>query len=71
MYLLTCLCCYVSNLIVISIPLTCSHSDNNLVEMGEVKTKEEEVAVLLEGGGLPRSVSTRFYNSPVKTNLIR
>ncbi|KAH0886786.1 hypothetical protein HID58_062882 [Brassica napus] len=47
------------------------HSDNNLVEMGEVKTKEEEVAVLLEGGGLPRSVSTRFYNSPVKTNLIR
>ncbi|KAG2309015.1 hypothetical protein Bca52824_028763 [Brassica carinata] len=46
------------------------HSDNNLVELGEVKTKEEEVAVLIEGG-LPRSVSSRFYNSPVKTNLIR
>ncbi|KAF3547594.1 hypothetical protein DY000_02001813 [Brassica cretica] len=47
------------------------HSDNNLVELGEVKGKEEEVAVLLEGVGLPRSVSSRFYNSPIKTNLIR
>ncbi|RID61874.1 hypothetical protein BRARA_E00983 [Brassica rapa] len=38
-----------------------SHSDNNLVELGEVKNKDEEVAVLLEGGGgLPRSVSTKF-----------
>ncbi|CAN6996186.1 unnamed protein product [Brassica rapa subsp. trilocularis] len=37
------------------------HSDNNLVELGEVKNKDEEVAVLLEGGGgLPRSVSTKF-----------
>ncbi|KAL0844278.1 hypothetical protein Bca101_017524 [Brassica carinata] len=51
------------------------HSDNNLVELGEVKGKEEEVAVLLEGGGggggLPRSVSTKFYSSSIKTNLIR
>jgi hypothetical protein len=46
------------------------HSDNNLVELGEVKNKEDEGVVLLEGG-LPRSVSTKFYNSPIKTNLIR
>ncbi|KAF2602574.1 hypothetical protein F2Q70_00025137 [Brassica cretica] len=52
--------------------LKCIHSDNNLVELGEVKNKDEEVAVLLEGGGgLPRSVSIKFYNSPIKTNLIR
>ncbi|WZY92438.1 hypothetical protein YC2023_064767 [Brassica napus] len=32
----------------------------------------KEVAVLLEGGGgLPRSVSTKFYNSSIKTNLVR
>ncbi|KAG2289372.1 hypothetical protein Bca52824_048976 [Brassica carinata] len=37
------------------------HSDNNLVELGELKNKDEKVAVLLEGGGgLPRSVSTKF-----------
>ncbi|KAF3579828.1 hypothetical protein DY000_02029565 [Brassica cretica] len=48
------------------------HSDNNLVELGELKNKDEKVAVLLEGGGgLPRSVSTKFYNSPIKTNLVR
>jgi hypothetical protein len=41
-----------------------------LVELGEVKNKEDEGVVLLEGG-LPRSVSTKFYNSPIKTNLIR
>ncbi|CDY17245.1 BnaA05g09430D [Brassica napus] len=44
------------------------HSDNNLVELGEVKNKDEEGS---SSGGLPRFVSTKFYNSPIKTNLKR
>ncbi|KAI6703496.1 hypothetical protein NL676_012632 [Syzygium grande] len=46
------------------------HSDNNLVELGNGTTKEEDRAVLLEGG-LPRSASAKFHSSSIKTNLIR
>ncbi|XP_030462083.1 protein REDUCED WALL ACETYLATION 3 [Syzygium oleosum] len=46
------------------------HSDNNLVELGNGTAKEEDRAVLLEGG-LPRSASAKFHSSSIKTNLIR
>jgi hypothetical protein len=35
-----------------------------------VTNKEDEGTVLMEGG-LPRSASSKFYSSPIKTNLIR
>lgn len=51
--------------------LYCSHSDNNLVELGGVVgEKDDDKADLLEGG-LPRSASLRFHNSSIRTNIIR
>lgn len=47
-----------------------SHSDNNLVELGNGTTKEDDRAVLLEGG-LAKSASAKFHSSSIKTNLIR
>ncbi|XP_020868697.1 protein REDUCED WALL ACETYLATION 4 isoform X1 [Arabidopsis lyrata subsp. lyrata] len=46
------------------------HSDKNLVELEMVTNKEDEGTVLMEGG-LPRSVSSKFYSSSIKTNLLR
>ncbi|KAI8000999.1 Protein REDUCED WALL ACETYLATION 3 [Camellia lanceoleosa] len=46
------------------------HSDNNLVELGNETIKEDDRAVLLEGG-LTKSASTKFYTSSIKANLIR
>ncbi|ONI10919.1 hypothetical protein PRUPE_4G075500 [Prunus persica] len=46
------------------------HSDTNLVELGEETIKEDDRAVLLEGG-LSRSASTKFNSSSIKINLIR
>ncbi|CAI0451951.1 unnamed protein product [Linum tenue] len=46
------------------------HSDNNLDELGKDAVKEDERAVLLEGG-LARSASTKFHVSSIKMNLIR
>lgn len=47
-----------------------SHSDNNLVDLDKVTIKEDDRAVLLEGG-LPRSASSKFHSSAIKLNLIR
>ncbi|TXG47824.1 hypothetical protein EZV62_027118 [Acer yangbiense] len=46
------------------------HSDTNLVELGKETIKEDDRAVLLEGG-LARSASARFHSSSIKTNMIR
>ncbi|GAB4828647.1 Protein REDUCED WALL ACETYLATION 3 [Ancistrocladus abbreviatus] len=46
------------------------HSDSNLVELGSEAVKEEDRAVLLEGG-LAKSASTKFHASSIKSNLIR
>ncbi|VVB08146.1 unnamed protein product [Arabis nemorensis] len=46
------------------------HSDNNLVDLGDVAEKDDEKADLLEGG-LARSPSVRFHNSSIRTNIIR
>ncbi|XP_010243706.1 PREDICTED: protein REDUCED WALL ACETYLATION 1-like [Nelumbo nucifera] len=46
------------------------HSDANLVEMGNETIREDDRAVLLEGG-LTKSGSARFHNSSIRTNLIR
>ncbi|KAI3410329.1 Cas1_AcylT domain-containing protein, partial [Psidium guajava] len=46
------------------------HSDNNLVELGNGTIKEDDRAVLLEGG-LAKSASAKFHSSSIKTNLIR
>ena len=46
------------------------HSDNNLVELGSEKIKEDDRAILLEGG-LTKSASTKFNSSSIKVNLIR
>lgn len=48
----------------------CSHSDTNLVELEKETIKEDDRAVLLEGG-LARSASVRLHSSSIKTNLIR
>lgn len=48
----------------------CSHSDTNLVELEKETIKEDDRAVLLEGG-LSRSASARLHSSSIKTNLIR
>lgn len=47
-----------------------SHSDNNLVELGGETVKEDDRAILLEGG-LTKSASGKFNGSSVKANLIR
>lgn len=47
-----------------------SHSDGNLVELGKETTKEEDRAILLEGG-LTKSASAKFHSSTIKVNLIR
>lgn len=47
-----------------------SHSDNNLVELGSETIKEDDRAVLLEGG-LTKSASAKFNSSAVKANIIR
>ncbi|ESR62875.1 hypothetical protein CICLE_v10014824mg [Citrus x clementina] len=46
------------------------HSDTNLVELEKETIKEDDRAVLLEGG-LSRSASARLHSSSIKTNLIR
>ncbi|CAA3001787.1 Hypothetical predicted protein [Olea europaea subsp. europaea] len=46
------------------------HSDSNLVEMENGTIKEEDQAVLLEGG-LTKSASTKLSTPSIKTNLIR
>ncbi|KAG5613849.1 hypothetical protein H5410_013673 [Solanum commersonii] len=46
------------------------HSDNNLDELEISTTKEEDRAVLLEGG-LSKSSSVKLSSSSVKTNIIR
>ncbi|KAL5731880.1 N-acetylneuraminate 7-O(or 9-O)-acetyltransferase [Ranunculus cassubicifolius] len=46
------------------------HSDVNLVELGNEAIKEDDRAVLLEGG-LTRSASARFQSSSIKANLLR
>ncbi|CAI9782129.1 unnamed protein product [Fraxinus pennsylvanica] len=46
------------------------HSDSNLVEMENATIKEEERAVLVEGG-LTKSASTKLSTPSIKTNLIR
>lgn len=47
-----------------------SHSDNNLVELERETIKEDDRAVLLEGG-LAKSPSVKLSIYSVKTNLIR
>ncbi|KAF9587845.1 hypothetical protein IFM89_006099 [Coptis chinensis] len=46
------------------------HSDVNLVELGNETIKEDDRAILLEGG-LTKSASARFQSSTIKANLIR
>lgn len=50
--------------------LDCSHSDNNLLELEKETSREDNRAVLLEGG-LTRTASAKFHSSSVKLNLIR
>ncbi|XP_009782914.1 protein REDUCED WALL ACETYLATION 4-like isoform X1 [Nicotiana sylvestris] len=51
-------------------PYKVSHSDNNLAELELSTTKEEDRAVLLEGG-LSKSPSVKLSSSSIKTNTIR
>lgn len=46
------------------------HSDNNLVELGNEATKDDDRAVLLEGG-LSKAASQKFPTYNIKSNLIR
>uniref|UniRef100_A0A7N0T3U8 Cas1p 10 TM acyl transferase domain-containing protein n=1 Tax=Kalanchoe fedtschenkoi TaxID=63787 RepID=A0A7N0T3U8_KALFE len=46
------------------------HSDSNLVELANEASKDEDRAVLLEGG-LTKSASAKFSTPSIKTNLIR
>ncbi|XP_047966269.1 protein REDUCED WALL ACETYLATION 3-like isoform X1 [Salvia hispanica] len=46
------------------------HSDNNLTELESEAVKEDERAVLLEGG-LAKSASTKSSSPSIKTNIIR
>ncbi|WCJ27347.1 O-acetyltransferase family protein [Euphorbia peplus] len=46
------------------------HSDNNLVELDKDTIKEDDRAVLLEGG-LTRASSMKFHGATIKMNLIR
>ncbi|KAF8413604.1 hypothetical protein HHK36_001596 [Tetracentron sinense] len=50
--------------------LVSSHSDANLVELGNETIKEDDRAILLEGG-LTKSASAKFHSSSIKANLIR
>ncbi|KAK4491603.1 hypothetical protein RD792_002358 [Penstemon davidsonii] len=50
--------------------LISSHSDNNLVELESETVKEDDRAVLLEGG-LATSASAKLPAPSIKTNLIR
>ncbi|KAL6542730.1 Protein REDUCED WALL ACETYLATION 3 [Orobanche hederae] len=50
-------------------PSKVSHSDNNLAELDREKIKEDDRAVLLEGG-LTKSASAKLPSPSVKTNLI-
>ncbi|PHU29905.1 hypothetical protein BC332_01998 [Capsicum chinense] len=64
---------FIFNLIHIwRVPLTyCSrHSDINLVELGNEAVKEDDRAVLLEGGGL-QSTSPRIGSSSVTSHITR
>ncbi|KAJ6803281.1 protein REDUCED WALL ACETYLATION 3-like [Iris pallida] len=49
---------------------TKSHSDTNLVELGNGTVKEDDRAVLLEGG-LSKSASAKIQSGSVRVNLIR
>ncbi|PPD84084.1 hypothetical protein GOBAR_DD19002 [Gossypium barbadense] len=53
-----------------SASLSKAHSDSNLVVLGKETIKEDDRAVLLEGG-LTRSASTKLHASSIRTNLIR
>lgn len=46
------------------------HSDNNLAALESETIKEDERAVLMEGG-LTKSASTKLSSSSIKTNMIR
>ncbi|KAL8152262.1 hypothetical protein V2J09_010022 [Rumex salicifolius] len=46
------------------------HSDNNLAELENEPIKEDDRAVLLEGG-LPKSASAKFHSYSIKSNLMR
>ncbi|XP_052203261.1 protein REDUCED WALL ACETYLATION 3-like [Diospyros lotus] len=46
------------------------HSDNNLVDLANETIKEDDRAILLEGG-LTKSASMKFYPSSIKENLWR
>ncbi|KAJ8549372.1 hypothetical protein K7X08_033079 [Anisodus acutangulus] len=46
------------------------HSDNNLVELENATIKEEDRAVLLEGG-LSKSASMKSSSSSIRTNIVR
>ncbi|KAJ0971658.1 hypothetical protein J5N97_019617 [Dioscorea zingiberensis] len=46
------------------------HSDINLPDLGNEAVKEDDQAILLEGG-LSRSTSTKLQNASIRTNLIR
>ncbi|KAA0053974.1 protein REDUCED WALL ACETYLATION 3 [Cucumis melo var. makuwa] len=47
-----------------------AHSDINLADLGGVTVKEDDQAVLLEGG-LARPASAKIHSSSITTNLIR
>ncbi|XP_038895566.1 protein REDUCED WALL ACETYLATION 3-like isoform X2 [Benincasa hispida] len=47
-----------------------AHSDINLVDLGGETVKEDDQAVLLEGG-LARPASAKIHNSSITSNLIR
>ncbi|PIA41491.1 hypothetical protein AQUCO_02200126v1 [Aquilegia coerulea] len=46
------------------------HSDANLTELGGESIKEDDRAILLEGG-LTKSASARFQSSSIRENLVR
>ncbi|XP_077241878.1 protein REDUCED WALL ACETYLATION 3-like [Tasmannia lanceolata] len=46
------------------------HSDINLVDLGNEAIKEDDRAILLEGG-LTKSVSSKFLSSSIRANLVR
>lgn len=46
------------------------HSDTNLVELGNEVVKEDDHAILLEGG-LSKSASAKFQSASIRTTLIR
>ncbi|XP_023519762.1 protein REDUCED WALL ACETYLATION 3-like [Cucurbita pepo subsp. pepo] len=50
--------------------LSKAHSDINLADLGGETVREDDQAVLLEGG-LARTASAKIHNSSITTNLIR